>query len=260
MAFYAILAFAPLLIFFAAVGGQFLNSGTLQQSILHEVKNQLGGSTAELVRNMLASTEKPREGAAAGVISILLALFGASGLFDQLNISIRTIWGVSPKAGNPIKHYLVSRLLSVLMVLICVLMILTWIGIDSVVSYLRHEGGQQFALWHLLSFVVSVAFLTLVFAGAFRSAPRGLVSWGDVWLPAFLTGLGFGIAKYLLSLYFGLSRLGAIYGSAGAIVVILLWFYYSAQLFFFGVELTYAYAHLRGSHRKATAQAAVSRE
>lgn len=252
-AFYAILAVAPLLIFMLAVGSQILDKGAMRESILHEARTQLGSGAGDLVTTMIDQAAKRGASTAAGVISILLALFGASGLFDQLTVSVNSIWRMAPKSGNAIKNFVAAKLLSVVMALIFLTLIFVWIGIDSAVNYLRHHTDREFPLWHLISFVISVAFLTGVFAIVFKGLPKGMVAWRDVWFPAFITAFGFGVAKYILSIYFGFSNIGLVYGPAGALVVILLWMYYSSQIFFFGVELTFAYAYAHGSHRKEIA-------
>lgn len=249
LAFYAILSLAPLLIFAIAIGGQFLDSGSLRESLLASTRDQLGKGASGLVKEMIENATKPGASAMAGIISLILALLGASSLFGQLEQSVSAIWGVGPKTGNAIRNFVVQKLLSVVMVLVFVTLILAWIGIDSVISYARAHTAEGLGIWPSLSFVISVAFLTIVFAISFKSLPRGMVAWGDVWIPAFVTAVGFGLAKYLLSLYFGMSGVGAAYGPAGALVVILLWFYYSAQIFFFGVELTFTYTYGYGRHK-----------
>ncbi len=248
-AFYAILAFAPLLLFLLAVGSQFVGQGPLRESVLREARIQLGASTSELVSQMLDRSQRPVENAATGIVSIALALLGASGLFEQLNLSIKQIWNVGPRAGNVIKLFLESKLIAVLMVLGFATVIVLWVALDSGVRAVRHATGRGFPIWHEVSFVVSVAFLSAVFALVFRSMPRGMVRWSDVWVPSGITALGFAAFKFLISLYFGMSGFGSVYGSAGSLIVILLWFYYSAQIFFFGVELTYEFAHSHGSRR-----------
>jgi membrane protein len=248
-AFYAILALAPLLLFGIAIGSQFLDQGSLRETLLHEARLQLGRGAGELVANMIDGANKPGASAAAGTISIVLALFGASGLFDQLNLAVNGIWRIGPRTGNTIRNFLLERAVAVVMALVFVTLILVWLGIDAVVTYTRHYTGGGHPLWHLISFVVSVAFLFIVFAITFKSLPKRMVAWRDVSLPAFLTAIGFAVAKYVLSLYFGIGHVGAAYGPAGALVVILLWFYYSSQIFFFGVELTFAYAYEYGSHK-----------
>jgi membrane protein len=114
----------------------------------------------------------------------------------------------------------------------------------------QFTGREAHPFWRLISFLASVAFLTGIFGITFKSLPRRMVSWRDVWFPAFVTAVGFGISKYLLGLYFGLGHIGTAYGPAGALIVILLWFYYSSQIFFFGAELVFAYAYECGSHMK----------
>src|SRR5206468_18078 len=120
-----------------------------------------------------------------------------------------------------VKSFVVSQMFAVVMALVFIVLILAWIGIDSVISYMRsHTGG--FAAWPLVSIFVSIAFLTLVFAATFKGLPAGMVKWGDVWFPSFVTSLGFTLSKSLLTFYFGYTHIGAAYGPAGALVVILL--------------------------------------
>jgi membrane protein len=252
-AFYAILSFAPLLIFGIAIGSQFLDSGQLRQTILAQARDQLGSGASALVESMIDSANKRGANTIASLISLALALFGASGLFDQLHLSVNQIWRVGPKKGSAIRNYVLEKLGSVVMALVFLTLILVWLGIDFVVSYMQRHTTQAFPFWPLISFIVSVLFLTGVFAMCFKSLPRNMVGWRDVWFPAAFTALGFGLAKYILSLYFGIGGVGAAYGPAGALVVILLWFYYASQIFFFGVELTFAYAYECGSHRKEIA-------
>jgi len=126
---------------------------------------------------------------------------------------------------------------------------ITWLAIDSWVGWVEaHTPGFQG--WEFVSILISIVFLTVVFALSFRMLPKGMVAWGDVWIAAFFTAVGFALSKALLSLYFSYSTVSAAYGSAGALVIILLWIYYSAQIYFFGIEMTCTYAHLHGSQVK----------
>lgn len=246
LAFYAILALAPLLLFAVSIAGQFLDSASLQSSLLQSANSELGKGGGDLVKQIIQNSHTP--GASlAGAVSLLLALLAASGLFGQLEQSVTAIWGISKRTG--IRNFLIQKLIAVVMVLVFVSLILVWLGIDAVISYARAHTAAGVGVWPSLSFLISVAFLTLVFGISFKALPRGLVGWGDVWIPAFVTAFGFAVAKYLLSLYFGLSGVGAAYGPAGALVVILLWFYYSAQIFFYGIELTFTYTYGYGKHK-----------
>ena len=247
--YYAILSLAPLLLFAVAIASQFLYTGELRSTLLTEARRQLGTPAAALVGQMIDSAHKPGASALAAGVSIILALFGASGLFDQLKIASKQIWEIEEKSVNPIKQYVASKLLSIVMTLIFVTVILGWIGMDSAITYIRHHTDRHYPAWPFVSFLASVGFLTVIFAITFRSFPKGQATWHDVWLPAFITAVGFGIAKYLFSLYFGVGNVGGGYGPAGALVVILLWLYYSSQILFFGFELTYVFSHSYGSRR-----------
>ncbi|HTQ10532.1 MAG TPA: YihY/virulence factor BrkB family protein [Fimbriimonadaceae bacterium] len=249
LAFYAILSLAPLLLFATVIGGQFLNSNDLRLALVREARTQLGAGAADLVRGMIESARRPAAGAVATLISICLALFGASNLFDQLNLSVSAIWHVTPKRGHALRNYVASKLFSVLLTLGLVIVMIGWLALDSVLGFLGRETGQGFLETKLLSFIASMVVLTALFAVTLRSLPRGKVKWKDVWLAAALTALGISISKYLLGVYFSVSSVGSAYGPAGALVIVLLWFYYSAQIYFFGVEMTFVYAYEYGSHK-----------
>lgn len=249
LAFYAILSLAPLLVFALAVASQFLDAGAVHDSILRAAGSQLGEGAKDLIAGLLDKAARPQAGAWAGLISISLALFAASGLFSQVELTVDAIWRVGRKAGGPVRAYLVAKFLAVVMVVVFVALILVWLGVDSALSFAKSHLSIDLGIWRWVSFFVSVAFLTGVFGLVFKGLPRGKVAWRDVWLAAFVTALGFGIAKYLLSLYFGMAPIGQAYGSAGAFVVVLIWVYYTSQIFLFGEELTYVYAYRYGSLR-----------
>lgn len=246
--FYAVLALAPLLVFAVALASHFLDQGELHAQIITQAKEQLGRGAADLVTSMIQQANKPGASIIASIVSLVLALIAASGLFDQLDAAVSSIWKISAKKGNLVQTFLLKKIVAITMALIFVALIFVWMALDSVISYWRAHTGLSPA-WHLVSFGVSVAFLSVVFAIAFKGLPRGMVQWRDVWIPACVTAFGFGLSKYLLSLYFAYSNVGLAYGPAGALVVILLWLYYSSQIFFFGVELVFAFAYEFGSHK-----------
>ncbi len=244
------LSLAPLVVFCVAAAGLVIGSRGMTDELVHLAGRQLGTGAAQLVTTVLQQATKPGAGVAATLISLALALLGASGLFGQLTDSVNSIWNVKPPpGGNLIKSFVLAKTLAVLMALVFIILILMWIAIESVIAYIRgHTGG--YAFWPLISVATSIGFLTLVFAVTFRSLPKGMVAWRDVWIPAVSTAIGFTAAKFVLTLYFGFAKVGAAYGPAGALVVILIWFYYSSQIFFYGVELTFAYAYEHGSHKE----------
>lgn len=246
--FYAMLAMSPMLLLFVAVGSRLLGDSQAGLHIVHVAQGYLGKQGAAFLETVIATSAKPAASAIASIVSIVLAVYGASSLFQQLSESIDAIWTVQNHAAG-IKGFLLGKVLSIAMFLVFALVFLAWLGIDSWIGWIEaHTPGFQG--WQFVSFFVSVVFLTFVFAVSFRTLPKGMVAWGDVWIGAIVSALGFGVSKFLLSLYFSYSTVSAAYGSAGALVIILLWIYYSAQIYFFGIELTCTYAHLHGSQVK----------
>lgn len=247
VAFYAMLSLSPLLVLAVAIAGRFAGEDAVRAAVLKEATAALGKPAGEFVGSLIRDVAEPGKGVVATVISIGLALFGASNLFGQLSDSVSYIWKVkAPESG--IKTLLLGKFISVLMFVSFLVVFMSWLILDSWLGWAgRHVGG--FNGWQVVSLLVSTVFLTVVFAFAFKALPRRVVDWCDVWIAAAVTAIGIALSKLILSLYFAYSGVSAAYGSAGALVVVLLWVYYSAQIYFFGIELTCAYAHMHGSQR-----------
>lgn len=246
-AFYAMLSLAPMLVLGVAVASRFLDDSAYRPHLIHAAKEYLGGPGAELINTMIDSASKPRANAIASLVSVALALLGASGLFGQLSESVNHIWDAAPSEGG-IKNFLLGKALSIVLFLAFSIVFLAWLALDSWLGWMeRHTLGFQG--FTVISIAVSVIFFTFVFAISFRALPKGMVAWGDVWIGAIFTAIAVALSKFLLGLYFTYSGLATAYGPAGALVVILLWIYYTGQIYFYGLELTYTYAHLHGSQR-----------
>ncbi len=181
---------------------------------------------------------------------MIVSLYGASGLFEQLRDSVNAIWGVKPLARG-IRQIVLSKLTAFLGVLVGGAMIVAWVLFDAWLHYVRHHYSLtlpfQFPVWQVASFIGTCALTTPAFALTFKLLPCKELRWRDVWLPAVITGLLFAIGKFVLGWYLSLSTSNASYGTAAALIVILLWAYYSSQIFFFGVELSEQYATQYGS-------------
>jgi len=242
-AFYAMLALAPMVVLAVAVASHFLGQSQGGMHIVHVMEEYLGKSGSAFLENMIQNAAQPGTTTIATILSLLVATIGAVNLFEQLFEAVNTIWGVKGRGG--FKGFLINKVTSVMMFIVFSAVFVIWLAIDSWLGWVEvHTHGFQG--WQLISILVSVIFLTLVFAMSFRALPRRMVAWSDVWLGAVVTACGFALSKLLLSLYFSFTSLTA-YGSAGALVIILLWIYYSAQIYFFGIELTCTYAHMYGS-------------
>ena len=209
----------------------------------------LGAQGAEAVEAMLASASKPGAGQAATGIGLVLLLFGAMGLFGQLQDAMNTVWEVQPRPGRGLLGMLKDRLMSLSMVMGTIFLLLVSLVASATLAAVTGLMGDWAAgtIGHVIDFVVSFAVVTGLFAMIYRYLPDAKVAWGDVWLGAALTSLLFGIGKLLIGLYIGHSRVASAYGAAGSLVVLLIWAYYSAQIFLYGAEFTKTYATLHGS-------------
>jgi membrane protein len=244
--FYAMLSLAPMLLIAVATAGFILGESAAQTNIIEQVRSSMGTAQAAFVETLLQS-HNSSAGVVAAVFSLAVLFFGASGLFEQLRDSVNAIWGLTSPQGGIIQ--VVKRkafaLVSVLLVMIG---LLGWMILDARLQWLSHQTvSAVMPLWKALSFLLSWAFGSLAFAALFKWMPRKNIQWADVWFAAITTALAFAFGRYLLSMYFALASVSAAYGAAGALVVILLWIYYSSHIMFFGVELSNAYAHECGS-------------
>lgn len=236
LSFYAILSLAPMLVIAVTIATAFLDSESIRASLSTEATQSLGKGASDLFISIIDHASKPTTSVPATIIAILIAFYAASGLFAQIEEAIEDIWSIQHQ-GHPFRLFLMSRLKSVFLLLGFLLIFLGWLATDSILGWLTRTSGG-FLGWPFISLLASTLFATIVFALTFKAIPRGRVLWRDVWPGAIAAGLGFSVAKLVLSLYFTYSGFATAYGSAGALVVILLWIYYSAQIFFFGVEIT----------------------
>lgn len=262
LTFYLMLALSPLLLFIVAATGLALQQhggqNPIAEHLIASVRSSLGADQADFVKSIIHSSRSKGAGIAASLIGLVVALFGASGIFQQLQESVNSIWEVKTEISG-IKAAIMGKLVAALMVIIGGLVLIGWLGLDAWLRIERKNlgGTGTFPVRQILSFLAAWAFWTPIFASIFRWLPNRRVAWNDVWLGAITTSFAFALTKYLLSLYFSFSSVSVSYGSAGAVVVLLLWAYYLSQLFFYGVELTRAYAFTYGSCRerdKAKAQ------
>jgi membrane protein len=169
-------------------------------------------------------------------------LFGASGVFGQLQSSLNTIWEVQPKPGRGILGILRDRILSFGFILVVGFLLLVSLLLTAGIALVAKWFGGMFpgmeTLAHIVNFALSLGLITLLFAMIFKFLPDAKIAWHDVWIGAFLTAVLFTVGKFALGLYLGKSAVGSSYGAAGSLIVLLLWVYYSAQILFFGAEFS----------------------
>lgn len=251
LAFYTALSIAPLLVILLGIVALVFGEDAAQGQIVAELASLMGQQGAQAIQEMIRSANKPAQGIFATVLSVVVLLVGASGVFGQMQASLNTIWGVEPKPGRGIWGLVHDRFLSILMVLGSAFLLLVSLVLSTAISAMGTVLQQLPPSFHWLaqSLNLGISFLviTLLFAMMFKYLPDVKIAWRDVWLGAVITAGLFTIGKYAIGLYLGHSTMASSYGVAGSFVVLLVWVYYSAQIFFSGAEFTQVYASRKGS-------------
>ena len=247
LAYYAIFSLAPLLIIVIFVAGLVFGQGAAQEALLGQLRSLLGSQGADMIQTMIDSTRRPGAGLFATIFGLGTLVLGAIGAFNQLHDALNTIWEVKPKPHLSLLERVRYRLLSFSMVLVVGFLLMVSLAVSAGLSAAGAFVSAQLpfvAQWILtiLNFAISFAVITLLFALMFKYLPDAKIAWSDVWIGAAITALLFTLGKSLIGLYLGQSTKGAAYGAAGALVILLLWIYYSAQIFLLGAEFTQVYA------------------
>jgi membrane protein len=249
LAYYTVFSLAPLLVIATAVAGLVFGPAAAEKQIGHEIEGLVGPDGGRAVQSMVEHANKPGEGIVAGVLGVVMLLVGATGLFGELQDSLNTIWGVQPRPGRGVWGFVKDRFLSFAMVLVIAFLLLVSLILSAALSAMTHmlSHWQFFCVGFSFNEVVSLVVTTLLFAVIFRFLPDAKIAWRDVWLGAAVTAVLFEVGKFLIGLYLGRSGIASAYGAAGSLAVLLIWLYYSAQIFLFGAELTKVYANRYGS-------------
>jgi membrane protein len=250
LAFYSILSVAPLLIVAIAIAATAFGEEAARGELVSQIQGMVGAEGAQAVQAMLKHARRPGAGVLATILGIITLLFGATGVFGQLQSSLNQIWDVAPRPGRGIWGVVRDRLLSLAMVGGAGFLLLVSLVMSTVIAAMSHFLSTQFPgadmVWQRGSDLVSLLMITLILALIYRYLPDAKVAWRDVVVGAIVTALLFTVGKLLIGIYLGRSALGSAYGAAGSFVVLIVWIYYSSQIIFFGAELTQAYARRDG--------------
>ncbi|RJQ53224.1 MAG: YihY/virulence factor BrkB family protein [Actinobacteria bacterium] len=259
LAFSAIFAIAPFAIIAIALGSLFFGRAEVRAEILRQAASYVGPQAAEFVDGLIAEASAPVASIPAAIFGILAVLFTAMGLFGLLQLTLNQIWGVKPKPGGGIKRLLTTRIPSFLMVLALGVLILLTLGTSTAVSAFTRLVPESLPasafLLELANFAASVVVTTVAFALIYMILPDVHLSFADVFGGALITALIFNVGQILIGLYIAYGSLASIYGAAGSLVVILIWVYFSAQVFLYGAELTQVFARRRGSKMEPSGNA-----
>ena len=252
LAYYTVFSLAPLVLVLVAIVGFLFRDdpGGAWNKLTQQMSYFLDQSAVRVVQNIAQQASQPGKGLLATMVGVALALFGASGVFGQLQDALNTIWGVKVKPGAGVWGFLRVRFLSFAMVGgICFLLLVSLIVEGVLKGFSRYvqsalPGGIAIAITVYL--IVDFAVVVLLFGSIFKFLPDVKIQWRDVWVGAAMTAIFFGIGKWVLGLYLSSGAAGSAYGAASSLITLLLWVYYSSQILLFGAEFTQVYADRAG--------------
>lgn len=258
LAFYTLFSMAPILVLVMAVVGSFLGQEAVRGELFTQLQGLLGVTGAKVVQSIVVDAHLPGAGRTATVIASLLLVVGATSVFAELKDSLDDIWNVQTPVPTGLMAVLRARVLSFGMVLVLAFLLLVTLAVDTGLALtarlweglLLHSITVISATSQVFSFVVILG----LFAVIYKMLPEVRLSWGDVAMGALCTATLFTLGKHAIGVYLGNSAVGSSFGAAGSVAALLVWVYYSAQVFFLGAEFTREYAltfgSLRGRARK----------
>lgn len=260
IAFYTLLSLSPLLLFVLAIVGMVFGQEDARDAITDQITNLVGAEGAKVVEAMVADTQKPAAGFLATTIGILTLIFGATGVFVELQDALDTVWDVHPHpTHSTIWAMIRDRVLSFSIVCGMAFLLLVSLLFSAVLSatqgiiagWLPESRGLSGAI----NSTTSLLMTTAMFAMIFKRLPHAETRWSDVWIGAVITAVLFVVGKELIGVYIGRAAVGSAYGAAGSLVVLLVWVYYSTQIMLFGAEITHVISQRQhtaaGSKQKA---------
>jgi membrane protein len=251
LAFYTLFSMTPILVLAIAVAGYFFGDEAAQGEIVAQVEGLVGPNGALAIQALLAAARNPASGLLATLVASILLLLGATSVFAELKGSLDELWGVAKPTKSAFSLLLRTRLLSFGLVLVLAFLLLVSLVVSAALAMLERYAhlqlGSSAVLLATLSSLISFGVIACMFAIIYKTLPEAPLSWRDVWIGAAFTAGLFSLGKYGIGLYLGNSGVASSFGAAGSLIALLLWVYYSAQIFFLGAEFTRHYALWFGS-------------
>lgn len=252
VAYYAVLSLPALLVIIVNLVGSIWGIEIVQGQLTDEFSMALGKDAALSIEQIITETRNSEKNTLSTIIGIATLLFGATGVFYQLKVSLNEIWKIKPKPNAKIWKVITDRVLSFAFILVIGFLLLISFIVTAAISALNNfirEALPDVLVYaaYVLDFSLSLGIISILFALMFKYLPDAKIKWKTVWIGAILTAILFVIGKLLLGIYFGQADPGSTYGAAGTIVLVLLWVSYSSLILFFGAEFTYVYANRYGT-------------
>jgi membrane protein len=254
LAYYTLFSIAPLLLIVISIAGLVFGESAARGQIFAELHGIMGEQGAAAVQSLLQNVNRPAQGVIGTLVGVVILIVGAMSVFGELQNSLDRIWRAPARAeASGLWSLVRSRLLSFGMILGIGFLLIVSLVASAALTALGKFWGPVYGGWALLAegvnFILTFALVTTTFAMIYKIMPRATVRWRDVWVGAAVTALMFTVGKLLIGLYIGTSSFASAFGAAGSLAVLLLWMYYSAQIFLLGAEFTWVYAHVYGSRR-----------
>jgi membrane protein len=255
LAFYTLFSLAPILVLVIAIAGLFYGKEAAQGELFFQLRGLVGSQGAEAIQLVLSGAANEKQGLVATLVAGALLLFGATSVFAELKSSLDEIWQLPPAQGSGLWDTVRTRLLSFGMVLVLGFLLLVSLVVSAALTFLEKKMGAYWrdaaALLTIVNHVISFCVISALFGVIYKMLPRIRLSWRDVVIGALGTATLFTLGKYAIGAYIGNSGVTDSFGAAGSLIALLLWVYYSAQIFFLGAEFARQYALQLGSLQHA---------
>jgi membrane protein len=252
LAFYCAFSLAPLLMIVIAIAAAAFGADAARGAIVEQLSGIVGPVAAEAIQELLKAAKEPATGLFATVVGLVTLLIGATTVLVELQDDLDYIWKAPARSG--VVTMLRARLLSFLIILAIGFVLLVTQLLSSAVTafgdYLTpYFPDVALRLLKAANFLFSLAIVTVLFAILYKWLPNVRIAWRDVWFGALATAILFSIGRIAIGFYLGRSAIASAYGAAGTLIALLLWLYYSAQIFLLGAEFTAVHARQRTGER-----------
>jgi membrane protein len=249
IAYYTVFSIGPVLFIVIGIAGVVFGHEAAQGAIVAQLSGLMGERSAELLQTAIRSADHPGAGKLAAAVGIAGLLFTASGVFGEMRSALNIVWKMPPQR-SAIGRVLRGRIASLGLVVALGFLLMVSLAIDAALTVAARYASDLFPavpiLLRLLNFAISLTLTSLLFAAIYKVLPDTPIAWRDVFFGAIVTAVLFTIGKTLIGFYLGSSAVTSSFGAAGALAVMLLWIYYSAQIFLLGAEFVRAYQKLNG--------------
>ena len=254
ISYYSLFSMAPLLVIILTIAGLFFGADQVQAALFGQLSDLMGQDAARAVGEMLQHAQQPKTGGIAAIVSLVVLLMGATTVLAELQAALDIVWRAPErKKESGAWQWVRQRLLTFGMVLALAFLLVVSLALSAAIAVLGKFWAPMLGDWelvaHALDVLVSLGLLTVVFALIYKLMPRAHVGWEDVWIGALVTSALFTVGKILIGLYLGKSHVASGFGAFGSLALMMVWIYYSAQIFLFGAEFTWVYANELGSRR-----------